>query len=429
MSEPALSARLPDELRPAPDAALLRHAIGLSSFPAKEQRSFALHTPLELVARHALLPWVAPEARELVRVQLLATGEHYRNTTEPHPFDRATRFDPDAHTPAALVDAIGKADVTAAAEVTSGLVLGFSAGELLRALLPETLDSLAAAGHAPIFFQRLGAIDDALAADARPLLVALVPELARTPQLRFEWTPQPATDGSPLTAVAEREVDAALGAVIAGPDAQPFTIFQIVHQGEADGLPDRVLGPALAADWTQRDTVERLSGLACRIAVRSMLAEPPTHSKYGWTHTLTLAHASRTLARLGGDPVRAARNALLYALASRHTMATTPLPETPELPAVDLPFAAALETDPDIAAAASYHAAPEDHAAVWTTLVTEAATRNDAHLVKHTLSALEMSREDPEAAPLYRAAAAKLAAIWIAEQPTASIRDILDHRT
>ncbi len=50
------------------------------------------------------------------------------------------------------------------------------------------------------------------------------------------------------------------------------------------------------------------------------------------------------------------------------------------------------------------------------------------HLVKHTLSALEMSREDPQAAPLYRAAAAKLVAIWIADQPTAAIRDTLDQR-
>jgi hypothetical protein len=47
----------------ASDAALLRDAIAGVRYPPAELRSFALHTPLELLARFALLPHVAPTQR------------------------------------------------------------------------------------------------------------------------------------------------------------------------------------------------------------------------------------------------------------------------------------------------------------------------------------------------------------------------------
>jgi hypothetical protein len=173
---------------------------------------------------------------------------------------------------------------------------------------------------------------------------------------------------------------------------------------------------------------DALTRLACRTAVRSMIVEPNTHAKYGWSHALTLAHASRALLRWGADTARCTRNALLYALAFRYASAEHPLPDRLDLPRATGSLEDALLADPMEAAAAAYHASPDETERIWTTLASAAAVRNDAHLVKHTLSALEMSREDPNAAPLYRAAAAKLAAIWTADQPRDTIRDTLDRR-
>lgn len=416
----------PDSERQS-DATLLRQAIAHVSSPARELRSFALHAPLELLARHALLPHVEPSARELVRLQLLAAAEHYRRTTEPLEFRRTEPCISAPQGIEVLRDAIGNGDMAGAAEVTSGLACGLSVERILRGLVPATLDSLAAAGHAPILFQRLATLDASLAADARPLLVALVPELARTPGLRFSWEPKP--EPSTGDAAPERvdEVDRSLAAVVAeSPGSSP--IFALVHAAVTSGAADRVLAPALRLDWSRDGVAERLTRLACRVAVRSMLAEPVTHAKYGWTHALTLAHANRALLRLGGDPQRCTRNALLYALAFRHALAERALPEQPDLPGARGERPDALASDPTTAAAQGYHCGTEAADAVWTRIATQAAIRNDAHLVKHTLSALEMSREDPEAAPIYRAAAAKLAALWITEHTAESIRDLLDHR-
>jgi len=409
------------------DAALLRDAITHVSTPAGEMRSFALHAPLELLARHALLAHVEPSARELVRLQLLAAAEHYRRTTKPLECRRVGPVPAAADGIAALREAIGDGDMPAAAEITSELVRELSAPRLVRGLVPATLDSLAAAGHAPILFQRLATLDAALAADARPLLVALVPELARTPQLRFSWRPKPEASTAEAAPELVDQVARSLGAVVAEA-SEPAPIFAVVHAAESSGAADRVLAPALRLDWSQEEVAESLTRLACRLAVRSMLAEPVTHAKYGWTHALTLAHANRALLRLGGDPKRCTRNALLYALGFRHALAERALPEQPDLPRVGGAPAEALAADPTTAAAQAYHCGPEAADALWSRLATEAAIRNDAHLVKHTVSALEMSREDPEAAPIYRAAAAKLAALWIAEHPAEAIRDLLDRR-
>lgn len=410
------------------DAALLRHAIARVSFPAKDLRSFSLHAPLELLSRYALLGHVATDSRAIVRLQLCAAAEHYERTTNPLPFRRAASFDPRVHDLALLLEQISCGETTPVAETTSGLVLGVSAERLVRGLAAATLDTLAAAGHAPIFFQRIRAVGDALAAEARSLLVALVPELARTPQLRFSWDPKPEASTVVATAGLEREVEARLGEVIADPPRPITSIFLLAHQTEMEGAPEHVLAPALQTDWSRREIADGLTRLACRIAARSMVVEPTTHAKLGWSHALTLAHANRVLLERGFDPRRCTRNALLFVLAFRHAAAERPLPTELDPPRVTGSFEEILAADPDIAASWAYHAPPEQEAALWTALATAAATRNDVHLVKHTLSALEMSRADPCGAATYRSAAAKLVAIWMAEQPTDSIRDTLDVR-
>jgi len=405
------------------DAGVLRSAIDRAAYPAKEPRSFALHAPLELLARAALLPHVAPAARALAREQVTACGRHYAATTAPLPGvpERA----PEGAGLPDLLAGIEAGDLPGTAALARELARALPMDRLAAALAPATVDTLAAAGHAPIFFQRAARLDAARAADARALLAALAPELARTPQLRIRWQPAP-RDAGDTEAVCDA-VERSLAATTASDAGGVGSIFGMVHATETAGVPERALGDALALDWARPAVAERLTRLACRVAVRSMLAEAPTFAKYGWSHALTLAHASRDLLRLGADPVRCTRNALLYVLASRHTMARIPLPAAAPPHAGDGPLAEALRGDPEAAAACAWHA-PEGGRAAWRTLASAAAVRNDAHLVKHTLSALEMAHEDPEAAPLYRAAAAKLVAVWVREQPDAALRDLLAAR-
>jgi len=321
------------------DAGVLRSAIDRAAYPAKEPRSFALHAPLELLARAALLPHVAPAARALAREQVAACGRHYAATTAPLPGvpERA----PEGAGLPDLLAGIEAGDLPGTAALARELARALPMDRLAAALAPATVDTLAAAGHAPIFFQRAARLDAARAADARALLAALAPELARTPQLRIRWQPAP-RDAGDTEAVCDA-VERSLAATTASDAGGVGSLSGRVHATETAGVPERALGDALALDWARPAVAERLTRLACRVAVRSMLAEAPTFAKYGWSHALTLAHASRDLLRLGADPVRCTRNALLYVLASRHTMARIPLPAAAPPHAGDGPLAAQLE--------------------------------------------------------------------------------------
>lgn len=419
----------PEAIASLSDAELLRAAVERVRRPAAEIRSFALHAPLELLSRAALLAHVPPAQRELARLQLATTALHYEKTTPflplPDVESATVSGDVDAQLEA-LRFCIAEGDMAGSARATAVLARALPMHRLAVALVPGTLDTLAAAGHAPIFFQRAAALDPVRAAAARPLLVALVPELARSPELRFGWSPTPQGGGAldPSLAALERS--------LAGhrrPEAAALgSIFGMIHATEQAGAPQRVLAPALALDWGAPPVADRLTRLACRIAARSMIAEPTDFAKYGWSHALTLAHANRALLPLGGDAGRCTRNALLFALASRHTMARAPLPERVELANPGLPLSEALRAGPDEAAAAAWHQPASGARAAWSHLAGEAAIRNDAHLVKHTLSALELAAEDPEREPLYRAAAARLVAVWVAEQPAERIHATLDRR-
>ena len=60
-----------------------------------------------------------------------------------------------------------------------------------------------------------------------------------------------------------------------------------------------------------------------------------------------------------------------------------------------------------------------------TELATQAAIRNDAHLVKYTLACLDVATMDPAYARLYHAAAAYLVSVWMATTPAESLLENL----
>jgi len=84
-----------------------------------------------------------------------------------------------------------------------------------------------------------------------------------------------------------------------------------------------------------------------------------------------------------------------------------------------------LREGPERAAATAYHASGEQVAMVRRLLASEAAIRTDVHLVKYTLATLDTARLDRGGAPLYHAAAAYLAALWMREVPEDALSENL----
>ena len=188
----------------------------------------------------------------------------------------------------------------------------------------------------------------------------------------------------------------------------------------ATGVAASQIGPVLAAGGARGDGRGADAARAvCRAAAWSMLLEDDAHAPYGWSHALTLPQAVLGVAD-EVDAHVALAVAATYVVGFRSTLATRPL--EPTFPHADAPGATAvprvdlvrdaLAAGPDHAAAAVWHARPEERGGIVTLLATEASTRHDAHLVKYTLACLDAAADDPAHAALFLAAAASLASWW-----------------
>jgi hypothetical protein len=146
-----------------------------------------------------------------------------------------------------------------------------------------------------------------------------------------------------------------------------------------------------------------------------MLQDDPAHAPYGWSHALSMPQATLGVAHACADPRDAIAVAATYVLGFRATLGRVRLDPswTPLLGAPRDPIAA-LEGTVEEAVAAAWHATPGQEPLVVEALATRASLHHDAHLVKYTLACLDARRADPEAVPLFLAAAACLSAWWCA---------------
>ncbi len=147
--------------------------------------SFVLHAPLELLARRALLRYVAPERRVGIREQLVRVAALYEHAGEPVEPGPDASFASPAAARAAVAEALAAKDLAGADAAAGWLGRRASADDVL-ALAGAAVGSLAAAGHANIYFLLLGRTAWA----SRPALSLLRPlarEIARYPEFRVEW--------------------------------------------------------------------------------------------------------------------------------------------------------------------------------------------------------------------------------------------------
>lgn len=390
------------------DTDLVRYVADRVRVPRRDRAdSFVLHAPLEVLARAALLPWVAPIGKDRARLRLLALLAQYEDAAAadlPDPIDGhdATFVaDPDAAA-RDLAAALGTGDLERADVAAAALAAGHDPSVWARRVGAELLPHLAAAAHAPIFLYhvpRVAPRGEATGELARPL----VRELARDPDLQLAWVHErsrSATGGSP-GALAE-----ALRAVPRlGVPGSTF-IFPLMHQVDARVAPE-LLGPTTAGLAPEAATPVLL-----RHAARAMLTGDPAHAPYGWSHCLTMPQAALGIARSTGEPQLAIDVAATYVVGFLAALATGPVPDRVELANPGGTFADALAAGKDAAAGFVLHAPSGTRAALWTEMITRACRHRDAHLVKYTHTCLDLATTDAAAAPIYQAAAASLLAVW-----------------
>ena len=372
--------------------------------------SFVLHAPLEVMARGALLPWVHPRGMECARLRIVAVLDQFEEVPAvPVAVESAGARDTvnrERGEPTVLagrlIAALEAGDLEAI-DAAAIELSGVAAPAALPALLGDAvLPVLAAAGHAPIFlyqYPRVAPRGEVTAELLRPL----ARELGRYPELRLNWMRERPSSGGSVAGLA----DALRNVPLMGVPDSTF-IFPVMHQVDAGGVAQELLGPSLAGV-----AVEDAARVLLRTAARAMLTASPEHAAYGWSHCLTMPQAALGIAPFVADRQLALDVAGTYVVGFLAALATEPIPDGLDFADPGGSFRAALTTSRESAAGFVLHADESSLHSVVTELVTEVCAHRDAHLVKYTLACLDAAAADPPARRLFLAAAASLLASWL----------------
>lgn len=387
------------------DARLVLAAAQVLALPLATEEgasSFALHAPLELLARFGLLAYVAPAWRRAARLRVLSLVSGYLDAGEKLA-SRPSTASPGADAAAQLRAAISSGDLAEVDRLGLWASTHFSATQLRQALAEDVLGHLGAAGHANIYFDL--AADGPMAGVGPLLLWPVARELAKSP------------GRSMVTAMRHRSLlgegrlsprVALSAAPLVGP-ATAWGIAGLVEKAEETGAVAEVLSGAGAAIEAQ----PLLAGRdVLRVAAGTMLQGPAEHAPYGWTHCLTLSQAAMAQAGALADASRATAVATAYVTAHWSCLARAPFDPDWEPEPVAASFPDALGERPMVAASSVWHVSAEQLAEVPTVLATRAAAAHDAHHVKYTLACIRAAAVDPGGSRLFLAAAAYLAAWW-----------------
>ncbi len=406
------------------DAELLGAAVQVIGKPKLELDSFLVHAPLEVMARHSLLPLVSPGDRDLARIQIVATAAHYEAESETAPVPgRKLAPMSAAAAMAELRRALQEGDVELADVLCVRLAKDCGLGSMLDSIADVSLRTLTGAAHTHIGLMLMARIWNEVGPAALNLARAGLRMIAQAPQLNL----RPVTRHITLQDL-EKELEARLRKVPALPGGSLSRgVHGIIQAAEEAGLADGVIGDALLSS-EDREGCENALRTVCRISAYSMLADKQEHAKYGWTHCLTMPQAAWALTRFLSARsfiAQAAHSAATWVIGIRAALGNGNLNLSPELQPAAMELSEALVHSPAAAASMAWFASAEQRPEVVRTLATEAAIRNDAHLVKYAFACLDAAGQDPSHAHLFHAAAAYLCSIWCLEQPRERILDAL----
>lgn len=367
--------------------------------------SFVLHAPLELVARTALLPSVQPARRELARLRMFALADRFEAFSPPVAAPSAARFDGVGEAARRLIAAIDWGELDDVDEAARWLGRTATPSELRALLTDAIIPRLAAAAHAPIFLFQLPRVSPRGEVSGG-MLRGLARELGRNPAWRLHWMNDARAAGSP-PAPAGALFDALAATPRRATEGPTPFIYPLMSAVDDDGSAAGLLGGVVGGP-----DIGSRGRAVLRAAAWSMLREPGDHAPYGWSHCLTMPQAVLGIAGAATAASVPLAVAATYVVGFRSALARRPLEPTfaPEDPRVH--WRDALRAPAAVAAAAVWHAAPDDHAAIQGALATEASAQRDAHLVKYTLACIDAAAADPEHGRLFLSAAASLAGWW-----------------
>lgn len=355
-----------------------------------EPNSFILHAPLELMARAALLPLVAPATRQAVRRRIAEIGRSHAACGSPAPLPDDEIAPGEAR--AVLAESIHSGAPGAACVATRLLARSTDPPSLAAALAPLIDARTSAAGHAAIglhLFLRHGSGAPVTAW----MLGTTIHAVARDPSLKVQWLDHP----PPHTAADGRGLEAVLSGVPSAPD--PGSDFIAPTMAAVDSA--EVAGTLLAAPTSALDP-EVARRCLLRVAARSMLQDDPTHARYGWTHCFTMPQATLGLSPFHPDGERLVRIASTWVLGFRATLGSVELD-------------ADWEPDDDDAAALAWRADSTRMPHIVEAIASTAAAHPDAHLAKYALACLDAAADDPASTRLFLAAASRLVQHWTDE--------------
>jgi hypothetical protein len=364
------------------DNDLIDRSIAVVSVPRQQPAdSFVLHAPLNLLARIGLLERVHPEALPAAEAVIASTVERYeasgpgvgtpRTLTIASPKEAADRL-------AAAIRAGDLDDVDALAHWLTSRLSPSAIGHLIGELV---VDSLAAAGHAPIGFHLLQRVHGGGLSPS--LLRGTLREVARYPDWKIHW----------FRNTIDPHETAALETVLAslphlGQPGSDF-IFPLMSQIDTGNVGTAMLASVLS----DNPDVAMARRTLTRAAAVCMLRGDPTHAPYGWTHAFTMPQGALALAGVGVSPRTAVAVAVTFFAGFRvaydpGTTGSLTDEAAPDYLPADAPT-------PDV-----------------TTLATFAALHRDEHLVKYTLACFHAADDDPAWRSVYLRAADHLVDWW-----------------
>lgn len=391
------------------DATLLAAVAGVVAVPRwSPPDSFILHAPLEVLARTALLQHCSPAVRSKARQRLVWVAARYEHADRAAP--PASGRPPTDQRDAArrLVAAIEAGELDDAQRLGAWLGADADPAQLARLVGDTVVPALGAAAHGPIFLQLLPRVA-ARTPQAGALFGTLARELARDePDTRIRWVEHRGRRGA---STGRALGEAIAEAPVLGLPASTF-IRPIMEQVDGAGPAAELLGPAVACD--PLDGARAL----LRISTESMLLDDPAHAPYGWSHCLTMPLAVTAVAPSLTDPSLGLAVAATHVLGFRTALGSAPLAGLRQRPRPGPSEHLDLRDEPAVAAATVLAADAAAVAPMLRAVVDLAAIHPDAHLAKYVVACLEAARFDPAGARQHLAAAAHLAAWWVAEPVT-----------
>lgn len=318
--------------------------------------SFILHAPLELCARYYLLPLVDIKNREAARERMREVGRRYSEYENDAPRETSRQRD-----------------------------------------MEFWARSFTSAGHGPILLalsEMIGETNDSIL-DVLDMMDAAImnPDAPSIPVVTS--TPGVVAERSSIASFFIDNVANARHPELSE-GSHMDTILDTVSTPVQAGVIDPVITAWRTLDFSADDIKHYFFPVLARISALSMVVENEEHSKYGWSHALTIPHSHWVLAGTHGHESTFFETALTY-VASYRSMAGKTVITSDD-------FTQYFDVDEESIFTAHHEEILD--------IISQACTHVDAHLVKYVYTCFDCMKRDPQYSKLYIAAALRLLTIW-----------------